>query len=228
MKILVADDEDSIVMLVRSELELAGYEVLTADDGAVASRLAETQAPDLVILDIMMPGRDGFAVCREIREFSQAPIIVLSARGQEQDKVDALNLGADDYMTKPFSVVELLARVNAAIRRSHRGDAMVEPALLESGELTIEYPTRRVSLRGKPIKLTATEYRLLCTLARSAGTTLLHDDILAAVWGPGYAGQVEYLWVYVGRLRRKLERDPEAPTMLVSVPGIGYRFERTM
>lgn len=226
MTILVADDERSIVMLIKSELELAGYDILVAENGIVATRLAEQRSPDLIILDIMMPGKDGFAVCRDIREFSYVPIIVLSARGQEQDKVYALNLGADDYMTKPFSVQELIARVNAAVRRTHRNEGAPTREPFVSGPVTIDFASRQVTLHAQPIKLTATEYKLLCTLAKHSGQTLLHDAILGAVWGPEYAGQVEYLWVYIGRLRRKLEVNPEHPTMLVSVPGVGYRVEK--
>jgi two-component system KDP operon response regulator KdpE len=226
MSVLVGDDEPSIVMLVRSELELAGYDVITAEDGIAAVTLAREHAPDLIVLDIMMPGQDGFAVCAAIRNFSNAPIIMLSARAQEQDKIAALNLGADDYMTKPFGVGELLARVRAAMRRSHGGEAPAERALLKSGRLVIDLSARAVLYDNTPIKLTATEFKLLCALVRDCGKTLLHDEILTSVWGAEYAGQVEYLWVYIGRLRRKLESNPDRPVMLVSVPGIGYRFER--
>lgn len=223
--ILVADDERSIVMLIKNELELVGYRVLVAENGTAATKLAEQRAPDLIILDIMMPGKDGFAVCREIREFSYVPIIMLSARGQEQDKVYALNLGADDYMTKPFGIGELIARVNAAMRRTRRSDVAPDAEPFASGPIAIDYSARQVSVEGRPVKLTATEYKLLCTLAKRSGKTILHDAILSAVWGPEYVGQVEYLWVYMGRLRHKLELDPENPKVLVSAPGVGYRME---
>lgn len=223
--VLVADDERSIVMLIKNELELVGYRILVAENGVVAAKLAAERSPDLIILDIMMPGKDGFAVCREIREFSYVPIIMLSARGQEHDKVLALNLGADDYMTKPFGILELVARVNAAMRRTRRSDVVPEPVPFASGPIGIDYAARRVTVDGSPVKLTATEYKLLCTLAKRSGKTILHDAILRAVWGPEYVGQVEYLWVYMGRLRHKLERDPENPRVLVSAPGIGYRME---
>jgi two-component system KDP operon response regulator KdpE len=225
LRILIADDEASIVMLVRSELELAGYDVFSAENGVDAVTLAEKYAPDLVVLDIMMPSRDGFAVCQAIREFSNVPIIVLSARGQEHDKIQALNLGADDYMTKPFSVGELMARVKAAMRRSQRGDVLPEQVSMRSGQLVIDLASQTVMIEDRIVKLTATEYKLLCMLVKNPGKTLLHDAILTAVWGPEYVGQVEYLWVYVGRLRRKLEIHLDKPPMLVSVPGIGYRFE---
>jgi two-component system KDP operon response regulator KdpE len=222
--VLVADDEPAIVRLIASELGLAGYDVVVAEDGEAAVRLAQTLLPDLIVLDIMMPKRDGFSVCCEIREFSSAPILVLSARGREQDKVNALRLGADDYMTKPFGVAELLARVHAAIRRSRLGSERAGREPVRSGGIEIDFASHLVKKNGVPVKLTSTEYKLLRVLAARAGRAVTHDALLTAVWGAGYTGQVEYLWVYVGRLRTKLEDDPNHPKVIETVSGRGYRF----
>ena len=221
--VLIADDEPAIVRLIRSELELSGYAVLLAADGEAALEVARRGAPDVILLDIMMPGRDGFAVCEAIREFSTAPIIVISARGRERDKVHALNLGADDYMTKPFGVAELSARVRAAVRRA-RFTVDDRKAIVRAGRIEVDVAARQVTRDGVTVKLTATEYKLLRSLVLNAGRTMPHDALLGAVWGTSYAGQVEYLWVYVGRLRAKLETDPNAPEVIVTVPGVGYRF----
>jgi len=225
MKILVVDDEPSIATFVASELKLAGYEPVLADDGLKAMKLVEECLPHLIILDVMLPGRNGFSVCQAIRKVSQVPIIMLSARRDERDKIKALELGADDYMTKPFGIGELLARIKAAIRRSYCNDVAIGSDRFVSERLIVDYSSRRIFVDGLPLKLTATEFKLLCILVRQPGKTIAHDTILSSVWGPQYAGQVEYLWVYVGRLRKKIERDPEHPTMLHSVQGVGYRFD---
>jgi two-component system, OmpR family, KDP operon response regulator KdpE len=224
--VLVADDERGIARLLTSELELAGYRVLVAEDGVSAVNIASAKNPDVVILDIMMPGKDGFAVCEEIRGFSYAPIIVLSARGQERDKVRALNLGADDYLTKPFGMGELLARVRAAVRRAQIARGEVQRAPLRAGHIHIDFAARQVFKREKPVKLTATEYKLLCALCKQPGRAMAHETLLGMVWGPEYTDQTEYLWVYIGRLRNRLEEDPATPRIIVTVPGAGYRFER--
>lgn len=224
MKVLVIDDEPSISELIASELRIAGYDPSVAEDGRKAIRLAEKMQPKLIILDVMMPGLNGFSVCQAIRKNSQVPIIMLSARCSERDKIRALELGADDYMTKPFGIGELLARVHAAIRRSYHTEAF-GPDRFTSPRLVVDFGARVVFLEGQQLKLTATEYRLLSMLIHQPGKTVLHDEILSKVWGPQYAGQVEYLWVYVGRLRKKIESDPEHPRMLHSVQGVGYRFD---
>ena len=222
-KVLIVDDEPEVLKYVGANLRARGYDTATAADGNEAlARFAE-EHPDLVLLDITMPGPDGFAVCQAIRQRSAVPIIVLSARGQEKDKVKALDLGADDYLTKPFGVEELLARVRAALRRGQQeGPATVEA--LEAGDLRIDFAARRVTVAGAEVRLTPTEYALLAQLARSAGKVLTHTVLLQRVWGPEYRDESDYLWAYVRRLRRKLEADPEHPRHLLTEPGVGYRF----
>jgi two-component system KDP operon response regulator KdpE len=223
--VLVADDEAGLVRLITSELELAGYVALSAEDGVRAVELAAKRDPDVIILDIMMPGKDGFAVCEEIREFSYAPIIMLSARGQERDKVQALNIGADDYLTKPFGMGELLARVNAAVRRSRIAQGEIQRAPLQIGRLSIDFSARQVRKQDVLVNLTTTEYKLLCALIKHPGSVVLHETLLSTVWGPEYTEQTEYLWVYMGRLRNRLEDDANHPKMILTVPGVGYRFD---
>lgn len=223
--VLVADDEEGLVRLIQSELELAGYAVVAAEDGVRAVELAQKRDPDVIILDIMMPGKDGFAVCEEVREFSYAPIIMLSARGQERDKVQALNIGADDYMTKPFGMGELLARVGAAVRRTRIAQGELQRAPLQIGKLTIDFAARQVRKGDAPVTLTTTEYKLLCALVKNPGQVVLHEALLSTVWGPEYTEQTEYLWVYMGRLRNRLEEDANHPKMILTIPGVGYRFE---
>jgi two-component system KDP operon response regulator KdpE len=223
--VLVADDEAGLVRLLSSELELAGYHVVAAEDGLRAVDLAAKRDPDVIILDIMMPGKDGFAVCEEVREFSYAPIIMLSARGQERDKVQALNIGADDYLTKPFGMSELLARVGAAVRRSRIAQGELQRAPLRIGKITIDFAARQVYKSDAVVNLTTTEYKLLCALVKNAGKVVLHEVLLSTVWGPEYTEQTEYLWVYMGRLRTRLEDDANHPKMILTVPGVGYRFD---
>jgi two-component system KDP operon response regulator KdpE len=224
--VLVCDDERSILRLIKSELELGGYRVVIAEDGTSAVELAAQRSPDVLILDLNLPGKDGFTVCEEIREFSHAPIIVLSARGDQSDKVRALNLGADDYVTKPFGMEELLARVGAAVRRSRIAKGEIARATFVSGNIEIDYTARQVRKAGEVVKTTATEYKLLCALAKHPGRTMLHEALLNSVWGPDYTEQIEYLWVYVGRLRNRLEDDPVHPKMILTVSGMGYRFQQ--
>lgn len=222
--ILVVDDEPEVLKYVGANLRARGYAVAVAADGGEALARFGAGVYDLVLLDITMPGPDGFAVCGAIRQRSAVPIIMLSARGQEKDKVKALDLGADDYLTKPFGVDELLARVRAALRR---GGAAPGPAAAETfraGDLVIDYAARRVTRGGQEVKLTPTEYELLVQLARSAGKVLTHTVLLQRVWGPEYRDESDYLWAYVRRLRRKLEPDPEHPRSLLTEPGVGYRL----
>lgn len=226
LTVLVCDDDRNLTRLIKSELELIGYRVLVADDGASAVEMAAQRSPDVVILDIMLPGKDGFTVCEEVRDFSYAPIIVLSARGEQRDKVRALNLGADDYMTKPFGMEELLARLGAAVRRARIAQGDIERAPFQSGQITIDFNAHQVRKAGEPVKLTATEYKLVCALAKHPGRIMLHEALLNAVWGPDYTEQIEYLWVYVGRLRNRLEDDPVHPQIIITVPGMGYRFQQ--
>ncbi len=185
------------------------------------------ELPDLVILDIMMPKMDGFEVCRRLREWSQIPTIMLSARGDETDKVKCLDLGADDYLTKPFGTRELLARVRAVLRRTEATKTVSTPPLFTSGDLRISFAQRQVTVAGKEVKLTPTEYSLLQEFVLNAGKTLTHSYLLDRVWGPEYRDEREYLHVFVHRLRTKLEPDATNPKYIMTVPGVGYRFRDT-
>jgi two-component system KDP operon response regulator KdpE len=221
-RVLVVDDEPESLKYVGANLRARGYDVVTAADGTEALKRCHEDYFDLVLLDITMPGPDGFAVCQEIRRTSAMPIIMLSARGQERDKVKALDLGADDYITKPFGIDELLARVRSALRRSNQDPVVMDSLVI--GDLTLSFAERRVSRGGVEIKLTPTEYELLVQLTRSAGKVLSHATLLQRVWGQEYGEESEYLWAYIRRLRRKIEVDPDHPRYLLTEPGVGYRF----
>ena len=224
-RILVVDDELSIIKFLRANLESKDYEVLAAMDGAEALHTIEMELPDLVILDIMMPKLDGFEVCRRLREWSQIPVIMLSARGDESDKVKCLDLGADDYITKPFGKDELIARVRAVTRRTETAASMPTQPSFTSGDLEISFAQRRVTVAGKEVKLTPTEYTLLQEFVLNAGKVLTHTHLLNKVWGPEYSEEREYLHVFVRRLRAKLEPAPTNPRYIVTVPGVGYQFK---
>jgi DNA-binding response OmpR family regulator len=219
-RILVVDDDLSITQFLRANLETRGYEVKVAMDGAEALHTFEMELPDLVILDIRMPKMDGFEVCRRIREWSQTPIIMLTARGEEEDKVKGFDLGADDYITKPFSKDELVARVKAVLRRT-MWDERPEPAF-QSGNLMVDFAQHRVILSGQDVKLTATEYKLLSYLARNAGRWVTAHQILEAVWGEEYIGEDHVLAVTIARLRQKLGDDPKEPSFIATRVSIGY------
>ncbi len=223
-RILVVDDEISIVKFLRANLESKGYEVLAAMNGAEALQTFEMELPDLVILDIMMPKMDGFEVCRRLREWSQVPIIMLSARGDEKDKVKCLDLGADDYITKPFGANELTARVGAVLRRTREGATIPTKPFFTSGDLKINFAQRKVSIADKEVKLTPTEYNLLQEFVLNAGKVLTHTHLLNKVWGPEYRDEKEYLHVFIPRLRAKLEPDPTNPKYITTVSGVGYQF----
>jgi len=217
--VLIVDDDHRMRRLLRLNLESTGYRVVAAEDGAAALEAAEIDPPDLVLLDVMMPGMDGFSCLQRLREFSQVPVILLTAKGEEADKVHGLDLGADDYLTKPFGPAELLARVRAALRRQ---PGATPPATLVVGDLTINLARRRVIRHGEEIRLTPTECRLLYELASNPGRVMLHTDLLARVWGAEYREEVDYLWTYVRYLRNKLEPDPSHPRYILSEPGVGY------
>ena len=222
--ILIVDDEPTIIRFIRANLEANGFETLAAMDGAKALELIERELPDLIILDIKMPKMDGLEVCRRLREWSQIPIIMLSARGDEADKVECLNLGADDYIIKPFGVVELIARVRAVLKRTRAALTVPAQPCFTSGDIEINFVQRRVTLAGREVKLTPTEYNLLQELALNANKVLTHSMLLRRVWGPEYGQEKEYLRVFVNRLRGKLEAHPENPEYIITIPGMGYQF----
>ncbi len=219
--ILVVDDDVRLLRFVRANLESVDYKVLVAEDGVQALAVMEKEMPDLAILDIMVPGIDGFELCRRIREFSAMPVIMLTAKAEESDKIRAFKLGADDYLTKPFSAPELLARVEAVLRRARLPQDSKSP-VLTIGELGIDFVKRRVTMAGKDIDLTPTEYKLLQQLASNAGKVMLHEDLLTKVWGVEYRDELDYLRAYVRRLRHKIESDPTDPKYLIAKPGVGY------
>jgi two-component system KDP operon response regulator KdpE len=223
-RILLVDDEASIQRAVTPLLRSRGYDVEVAGTGADALRVIADRAPDLVVLDLGLPDMEGTAVCRRIREHLTTPIIVLSARGAEADKVNALDLGADDYVTKPFGPEELLARIRVALRRVLSADAE-ESGLLRAGELTIDYDRRRVRRGQDEIRLTPKEMDLLTLLVRNRDRVLTHRAILKAIWGANAVEQPEHLWTLVAQLRRKIEPDPSKPRYLISEPWVGYRFD---
>ncbi len=221
-RILVVDDEPQILRFLTPALEASGYALLHADTGRAALHMAANAAPDLVILDLGLPDMDGKEVLAKLRAFSPAPVIILSARDRESEKIAALDLGADDYVEKPFAIGELLARMRVALRHSHGG---AEPRRqIEAEGLVIDMEKRLVTRDGEPLKLTPREYDLLCVLARNAGKVMTHRQLLIAVWGPAHGEDVQYLRVFVGQLRAKVERNPAEPRLIVTETGVGYRF----
>jgi two-component system KDP operon response regulator KdpE len=222
-RILVVEDEPQLVRLIRAVLEATGYTVTTVPEGERAIRQVALETPDLVLLDLLLPGTlDGFEVCRRIREFSMVPVIMVTARAREDEKLRGFEVGADDYITKPFSAKELLARVQAVLRRSRvRADS---PATVQLGNLVIDMAAQQVTSNGRPIHLTPTEYRLLMTLARHPNHVQTHAALLTEVWGAEYRDEIDYLRTYMRYLRRKLEPDPAQPRFLLTVPGVGYRL----
>ena len=222
-RLLVVDDEPSMVRTLRTNLRGHGFDVETAETARDALASYERRPPDLVVLDLNLPDGNGFEVVRQIREKSRTPIIVLSARGGETDKVNALDLGADDYMTKPFGIDELLARIRVALRHVARPATGAEPRI-STGDLVIDLERREVTVSGRMVHLTPTEYDLLKIFVTNPNKVLTDRMLLQQVWGPDYGDESHYLHVYVARLRRKIEGDPQDPTYLVTEPGVGYRF----
>jgi len=222
--ILVVDDEPQITRVLKTTLSSQGYGVRTASDGDEAAQILKEWTPDLVITDLRMPNLGGLELCRHIRTKSRIPIIVLSVKGEERIKVEALDAGADDYVTKPFGVHELLARVRAALRRAAAPEQPETPRI-EAGDFRIDILTRSVRVRDREVHLTPKEFDLLVYLARHAGRVLTHRTLLAAVWGGNSVEQPEYLRVFVGHLRKKLESDESAPRYILTEPWVGYRFE---
>jgi two-component system, OmpR family, KDP operon response regulator KdpE len=221
-RVLVVDDEPQILRFLRPALEASGYVVLHAGAGREALRLIANAAPDIIVLDLGLPDMDGKDVLVEARKFTSAPILVLSARDREAEKIAALDLGADDYVEKPFAIGEFLARLRTALR--HRTGDQAQPMHVEVEGLTIDMDKRRVVKNGAPVKLTPKEYDLLCILARHAGRVVTHGQILTSVWGPAHKDDTQYLRVFIGQLRAKIESDPAAPTIIRTEAGIGYRF----
>jgi DNA-binding response OmpR family regulator len=220
--ILVVDDEPLYQRLLQINLETESYEVLTASNGEEALEIFTNKKPDLIIMDIMMPKLDGLATCERIRQFSSVPIIMLTAKGEEQDRVKGLNVGADDYVVKPFSATELLARVRAVLRRVGSQKETYKQSEFSHGDLRINFARAEVWKGDKPIYLSATEYRLLIQLAQNLGTILTAEDLLTEVWGPSYKDDKEILWVSIARIRQKLEDDPHNPTHIITKSGLGY------
>lgn len=223
-RILLAEDEAALRDFINRNLRARGFEVLEASNGLEAMAVWEREDPDLLILDIMMPRMDGLEVCRRVREYSSVPIIVLTALDAESDKVTALDLGADDYLSKPFGVEELLARMRAVLRRTQGEVPQRESGVKRFEDLEVDLAGHIVRLHGAEVRLSPTEFALLKLLITHAGKVVTHRMLLQSIWGPEYSGEAEYLRVYMNRLRHKLERDPANPRYLLTEPGVGYRF----
>ena len=223
--ILLVDDERRYRELLEMNLVRRGYRVRQAVDGLSALNAVEADEPSLVILDLKLPDIDGYEVCRRIRSYSNVPIIMLTARAEQVEKVRGLDVGADDYVTKPFAAEELLARVDAVLRRSRAARTVSSPEF-DSGELHITFAEHRVTLRGRVVELTPGEYRLLAELAENAGRVMLQDELLARVWGPAYPGATELLQTAIRRLRVKIEEDPHAPHYILTRRGLGYELAK--
>lgn len=225
-KILVVDDEPQILRVLRRSLSAHRFDVRCASDGEAALDLFRDWLPDLVITDLSMPLMNGLELCRELRKFSEVPIIVLSVRGAEKIKVEALDAGADDYVTKPFGIDELLARVRATLRRAP--NEKIEEMRIEAGDFSIDLATYQTFVRGKEIHLTPKEFELLVFLVKNQGKVLTHRNLLTAVWGGDYTRQPEYLRVFLGNLRKKIELNPSEPQYILTEPWVGYRFNASV
>ncbi len=226
MKILVIDDDPEVIEVVSLAFEMRWPEavIASASDGETGLQMVETEGPDVVILDIGLPDTDGFKVCQEIRRFSDVPVIMLTVRDREADIVKGLQIGADDYITKPFRAIEFVARVQSVLRRTHLVPTSGEEKPFHCGVLVVDFARREVSLDGKPVKLTPTEYQLLYQLTKNAGQVLSHKVLLGRVWGREYLDETQYLKVYVQHLRQKLQDDPTNPRYIFSERSIGYKF----
>jgi two-component system, OmpR family, KDP operon response regulator KdpE len=220
--ILVIDDEPQIRRVMRATLASQGYTVTEARSGEEALEMLRGEQPDLVLLDVNMPGMGGLEVCREIRSRSDVPIVMLTVRNTERDKVQALDAGADDYVVKPFGIEELRARIRAALRRASAAEPL---APVDSPDLQIDFESRKVMVQGRPVRLTPKEFGLLRELVAGAGKPLPHRSLLQAVWGPDYGEETEYLRVFINQLRKKIEPDPRHPRYIHTEPWVGYRFE---
>ncbi|MBN1287792.1 MAG: response regulator transcription factor [Anaerolineae bacterium] len=224
-RILVVDDEQRMIDFIRMNLELDGFQVIQARNGLIALEMVRTHIPDLVLLDIMMPELDGYETLRMLREFSTVPVILLTAKGEEDDKVYGLELGADDYVTKPFGPRELSSRIKAVLRRAEMPSTTPDQVILKIDDrLSVDFNRRAVIVDGELIKLRPTEYRLLYHLIENAGWTVPHDQLLAKVWGYEYRDETHYVRLYVNYLREKIEEDPANPKYILTERGVGYRF----
>jgi DNA-binding response OmpR family regulator len=223
-KILIVDDEPRYLRLLEANLRTEGYEVIAAQDGIQALEVFSANPVDMVLLDIMLPKLDGFATCQRIRQFSNVPIIMLTAKGEELDRVRGLDMGADDYLTKPFSATELLARVRAVLRRSQVSKEISQSRIFEHDNLRIDFARAEVWRGTQPIFLSATEYRLLLQFAHNVGKIMSAEELLSSVWGAEYREDKEILWVSIARLRQKLEEDAHAPRHIVTRSGLGYQM----
>lgn len=224
-KVLVVDDELPIRRYLKASLPTGDFDVIEAETAEAGIRMLATKNPDLVLLDLGLPDKDGLDVVSEVREWSKTPIIVLSARGQEQDKVTALENGADDYLTKPFGLAELIARINVALRHANSGQTESEMPVVEFGSIKVDLPARLVYKDGEELTLTPIEFKLLRELVLHAGKVLTHKHLLHEVWGPAYEEETHYLRVYMGQLRHKLEPVPSSPKYLLTESGVGYRLK---
>jgi two-component system KDP operon response regulator KdpE len=223
-RLLVIDDERAILRAVTTGLRARGYQVFTAETGEAGLSQAALEAPDVIILDLGLPDMNGVEVCRRIRQWTETPIIVLSAHGTEARKVEALDAGADDFITKPFGMAELEARLRVALRHRARPVERLEDPVIELGPLRIDLAGRSVTVHGEPITLTAREFDFLAYLARHPGRVITHRMLLEEVWGPGYGTETHYLRVYANHLRKKIEDDPSRPVRLLTSPGVGYQL----
>lgn len=222
--ILIVEDEPQMLRFIRASLGSHGYRLLEAATAQEATQLATTHAPELVLMDLGLPDMDGLELTKQMREWTRTPIIVISARGREDDKVLALDAGADDYLTKPFGVNELLARIRVALRHAREATSNQSEPVLSIRDLTLDLGKRQVLVGGKEVHLTPTEYKLLALLAQHRGKVLTHRQILKDVWGPAYANQSHYVRVHMAELRKKIEADPARPKLIVTEPGVGYRM----
>jgi DNA-binding response OmpR family regulator len=221
-RILAVDDEPLYQHLYKVNLEKEGYDVVTASNGEDALDMVTSRHPDLVVLDVMMPKLDGITTCERIRQFSNVPIIIVTARGEENDRVRGLNVGADDYVVKPFSATELIARVRAVLRRSQTSEQPTQSRYFMHGNLKIDFAQAEVWKDNKPVFLSATEYRLLIQFAHHVGEVMTAEELLVAIWGSAYREDKEILWVSIARLRQKLEDNPHSPQHIVTRAGLGY------
>ena len=224
-RILIVDDEERILNFLSTKLKALGYGVLTASNGLEALEQAQAQEPDLIVLDLIMPKMDGFETLKELRSFSSVPVIILSAKGADVDKIKGLGLGADDYLQKPFNPDELVARIEAVRRRLQPAEGRRTPEPLSVGDLTVDFERQCIVLRGKQEHLTRIEWLLLSELARNAGRLMLYEDLLTRIWGPEYRDDVQILRTWISRLRYKLENDPKNPKLICTMPKTGYIME---